>query len=78
MIAVAAVALDLAGLIYGPIEMRVLFLIATVFAPFVAFLAYMASKIGINALFADVASQESRMTRLPILRRGETAGTMRR
>lgn len=51
MTAVAVVALDLAGLICGPIEMRALCLIVTLFAPFVAFFAYMASRIGINTLF---------------------------
>ncbi len=51
MIAVAVLALDMAGLTSGSPEILTLALIATAFAPFVAILAYLAREIGINTLF---------------------------
>lgn len=51
MIAVAVLALDLAGLTCGSPAICTLSLIATVFTPFVAVLAYLIRQVGINTLF---------------------------
>lgn len=51
MIAVAVLALDLAGLTCDSPAIFTISLIATVFTPFIALLACIAREIGINTLF---------------------------
>jgi len=51
MIVLLVVALDLAGLIYGPPRICALCLALTVLMPFIVFFGYIARRIGINTLF---------------------------